>query len=374
LLAVLVLAVLAAACTDEPQGKVSDAADQGRPTEDIEPFAFLDFRPPDNRAVALPTVSGRIPEGEEVTIYGGKATLKGTVNFPGATVDDQAIPAGPIQATVQLERFVGGNVGAIRVPVSADGKWEAKDIMGGRYRIRAWYPDWFGQELSLAHAEIVFIAEEEELEVPLELAIDTDPPIDGDIKVYLTASPEPAPIGEEVDYVVRITRTVTNADGTQRTLPLADTEVTITEHPNWDWVGTDTGTTSSEGIVKFRAKCTAEATADHTIEIDDATHDPSEHKAGQPHCTHEAGDDGDGPETIDFPVGEQFEPPLEGPLPAGVYEAASGGAACRIRFELWDGEDWGEPITVRGATFELEAPARNLESASGTPCTYERTG
>ena len=73
--------------------------------------------------------------------------------------------------------------------------------MGGRYRIRAWYPDWYGQELSLPHAQIVFLAEEEKLELQLDLAIDTDPPIDGDIKVYLTADPEPAldPSGRRKD-------------------------------------------------------------------------------------------------------------------------------------------------------------------------------
>jgi hypothetical protein len=372
LLVLLVLvSATAAACTDEPQDRVSDAADQGPEGENIEPFAFLDFRPPDHRNVALPTVSGRIPESEEVTIYGGKATLEGTVTFPGATVDDVAIPGGPVPATVQIERFVGGNVGAIRVPVSPSGKWEARDIMGGRYRVRAWYPDWHGQELSLPHAELLFLAEEEQRDLPLELAIDTDPPIDGDIKVYLTADPEPAPIGEEVDYIVRITRTVTNPDGTQETLPLADTDFTVAQSPNWEIVGETTKRSSGEGVAVFRAKCNGEATADHTIEIDDETHEATEHKAGQPHCTHDGGDES---EPIDFPVGEQFKPPFGGPLPPGTYEATEGGASCRIRFEPWEGDDWGDAVTVRGDTFELEEPARNFETAGGTsPCTYERT-
>jgi hypothetical protein len=365
-----VSALLASACTSDPPERVADAADEASPTADIEPFAFLDFRPPDLRNVSLPAVSGGIGETEEVAIYGGKATLEGSVTFPGATVDDQAIPGGPVPAVVQLERFVGGNVGAIRVAVGPSGRWKAEDIMGGRYRVRAWYADWYGQELSLPQAQIVFLGEKESRDLSLELAIDTDPLIDGDIKVYLTADPEPAPIGEEVDYIVRITRTVTNADGTQQTLPLADTDFTVVESANWQIVGETTKRSSGEGVAVFRARCEAEATADHTIEIDDETHDPSEHRAGQPHCTHDQPD----PETVDFPVGEEFEPPFEGPLPAGTYEAASGGSACRVRFELWDGEEWGDPVTVRGAELELKAPARNFEAAgSAPPCTYERT-
>jgi hypothetical protein len=113
---------------------------------------------PDTRDVALTPVTGPppVPAGPPLEIYGGAATLSGSLGYDGEPVAD---------ATVHLERWVDGNVTAVELTTGPGGGWQASGIHGGRYVIRAWK----GTRLVLAQASAVFIADDEARAVHLAM-------------------------------------------------------------------------------------------------------------------------------------------------------------------------------------------------------------
>jgi hypothetical protein len=89
------------------------------------------FVMPDTRSARLsPFESRGRPRIPPVEVFGGKASLRGTVAGPDGPVPD---------ATVRLERFVGDRSGTAQVTTDEAGRWTAPDVHGGRYRIRAWW-------------------------------------------------------------------------------------------------------------------------------------------------------------------------------------------------------------------------------------------
>lgn len=362
---VLALVVVAlTACTDDPP-PVNDSGRENPASPEAQAiFPFLDFRPADTRGVQLPHAASRFPEPEPVAIFGGRGILRGTVDFGGAVVDDLEIPDGAVPgATVQLERFVGGTVGIERVPVDATGRWEARDIKGGRYRIRAWMDDWFGERLELSEAVTLFLTDSEEREVPLTLDI-AAPPYIGDVTVYLSADPQPAPLGGDTKLVIRITTTFDAGTPEELILPLVDYEFELVDAPNWEVIGPRVLTTDDEGVVELEARCNATPGSDFELLINETTY-----TATPPPCE----EVDDQPDVIEFVVGEEFDPPFGGPLPSGEYEVVSG-TSCAISYQPWVDGDWADRVTVEGDELVLDAPGRDFETTTGgAPCVYRRT-
>lgn len=83
----------------------------------------------DTRGVPLAPFRGRAPAEPGVPVRGGTATITGLVRGP-----DGPVPG----AIVQLERFLGDRVGTAQVQAGPDGRFRAGDLLGGRYRVRAW--------------------------------------------------------------------------------------------------------------------------------------------------------------------------------------------------------------------------------------------
>ncbi len=64
-------------------------------------------------------------------------------------------PDGPVGgATVRIERWVGSRSGSITVNAGGDGRFGARGLLGGRYRVRAWLQP----NLTATESQVVFLA------------------------------------------------------------------------------------------------------------------------------------------------------------------------------------------------------------------------
>jgi hypothetical protein len=341
---VAIVSLLGLACTDPEPITAPPTTDDGG---DI-PAApqFVDFTPPDNRSVPLaPIPPGKPQPTPEVEVYGGEASLRGRITYNGEPASG---------ATIQVERFVGLNSSTVQVSSGGDGAWGAKNVKGGRYRIRAFV----GQEQTLAEAVTLFLGEKEAREVPLVLI---DVPRTTRTVIKATTQPTDPPVDREVMLHLTVSNETVAPDGTvEETAFVPDTEVKITSHTDWEIKGNKTGTTASNGTASFPATCKKEGTHKATIELGWITQ-----TIDLPACG------ADRPETVDLPVGQTVLVPFEGPIPAGTYQTNA--SPCETTLEIWSGGKWGERVVKRGKTLELPDIARDLEAAPGsTPCQYRR--
>jgi hypothetical protein len=93
------------------------------------------FVVPDDRNAALTPVTGK-PKPDPLDhslpllpIAGGTGRIQGTVLGPDGPVEG---------ATVRLERVVGFDFGRLDVVTDKAGRFDARDLLGGRFRVRAW--------------------------------------------------------------------------------------------------------------------------------------------------------------------------------------------------------------------------------------------
>jgi len=85
----------------------------------------------DTRRRPLGLLATDVDDAEPVTMVGGEARIRGTVLVDGE-------PA--VGGVVRLERHTSDGVGARDVLISGDGRFSARNLPGGRYRVRAWQP------------------------------------------------------------------------------------------------------------------------------------------------------------------------------------------------------------------------------------------
>ena len=125
---------------------------------EIEPSPFWIDNAPDSRQVALSVTQNdvEIEPASPIKIVGGESRLSGVVVGP-----DGPIPF----ATIRLERHT--SEGTIGVDVTSDGvgRWTARQLQGGRYRVRAWRPG----EATMAGSEVLFLEAKEWATLDLEL-------------------------------------------------------------------------------------------------------------------------------------------------------------------------------------------------------------
>jgi hypothetical protein len=90
------------------------------------------FIAPDTRGAQIPPVLSKVKDIDHskpiLPIEGGTARISGVVLGPDGPVEG---------AVVRLERFVGPDFGQLDVRTNKDGRYDARDILGGRYRLRA---------------------------------------------------------------------------------------------------------------------------------------------------------------------------------------------------------------------------------------------
>ena len=172
-----------------------------------------------------------------VAIGPGPLTIVGRVEAPDGTVVPDAI--------VQLERVVGESSAQMRVPTAPDGTWNAANVLGGRYRIRAWR----APDLATLRPQIVF------LESGPQRAVNVKLDALGGVRVDSAIAPDPPLVDEYANLKVRVAERSVGADGVVHDTPVAFTSVTLSGSGEWEVSSPNPSTTESDGSVVFRMRC-----------------------------------------------------------------------------------------------------------------------
>lgn len=189
---------------------------------------------PDLTGVPLAPVAGATTT--TAALGPGPLTIVGRVEGPEGVIPD---------AVVQLERIVGDGVAMTRVPTAPDGTWNLANVLGGRYRIRAWrVPD-----LATVNPEIVFLPSGGERAVSLKV----DPV--GGVRVDAAIAPDPPVVDEPANLKVRAAERTVDADGIVRDVPLPGQRVILTGTSEWRVESSSFSVTGSDGSVTFRVVC-----------------------------------------------------------------------------------------------------------------------
>jgi hypothetical protein len=154
----------------------------------------------------------------------GTARLVGTVTGPSGAV------AG---ATVRIDRLVAGRVVRHDVVAAGDGRWELRDVPGGRYRVRAFLAPTYAQE----RAEVRFLADGEEHSFDLRVEDQRGVVVRADV------APDRPVVGGAVNLVVLVVERTVSADGIVSSKPVTGAFVELTGLGRWvvrdDSEGTD---------------------------------------------------------------------------------------------------------------------------------------
>lgn len=227
LVAVSALVLVAGCSSDDPFRSL--------PKPDlVEASSTTTTTEPDLTGVPLAGVPGSTTTS--VVLGPGPLTIVGRVEGPDGPVGG---------AIVQLERIVGDGIAATRVPTAADGTWNLANVLGGRYRIRAWrVPD-----LATAQPEFVF------LETGPERAVTLHVDRVGGVRVDAAIAPDPPVVDEPANLEVRVAERTVDDDGIVRDAPLGDVLVQLAGSGDWSVKGSSSSFTEPDGTVTFEVEC-----------------------------------------------------------------------------------------------------------------------
>jgi hypothetical protein len=207
--AVALTALVAAGCTDDDAGPSPT-------TESTTPTSLADYT-----GVVLPGVGGETTTTIEEK---GTARLVGTVSGP------EGLLAG---ATVRIERLVDGREIRHDVLTGPDGRWELRDVPGGRYRVRAFLAPVYAQTKS----ETKFLTDDDEHSFDLKVEDQRGVVVRSDV------APDQPVVDNAVNLVVLVVQRVVGDDGVVRARPLTGTFVELTGLGRW--VARDDSTTTT---------------------------------------------------------------------------------------------------------------------------------
>lgn len=193
---------------------------------------------PNYEAVELARASGTTTTAVPL-LSPGTASLRGVVIGP----------SGPVPgATVRLERYVGELAASGIVTTGSDGSWEATNIKGGRYRVRAW----LAPDLVQADAQIMFVPSNGEALDPLSLRVQSV----AQPGVEIAVAPNPPVVGQPINLLVRLTSRQVDSDGFVRQTPQVGVSLRLVTTGRWT-VQSGTTAADSAGRMTYRLVCNA---------------------------------------------------------------------------------------------------------------------
>lgn len=189
---------------------------------------------PDYSQIALTPVDGATTTLPPISE--GRSTIRGTVTGPDGPLPD---------AVVRLERLVGDAVQRKDVRTGPDGRYEATNVPGGRYRVRAFQ----SPVLTSQQTEIFFLIDGDERELALPTV-----PFSG-IVARSSTTPGAPIINSGVNLAVRVAQRIVDADGVGREEPVGNIPVRVNQS-GWTALDDDTsGLTGPDGVVVFSFRC-----------------------------------------------------------------------------------------------------------------------
>ncbi len=205
------------------------------------------FIAPDTRGAQIPPVLSKVKDYDHsrpiLPVAGGTSRIFGVVLGPDGPVEG---------AVVRLERFVGPDFGQLDVRTNKDGKYEAHDILGGRYRVRAFQKP----NLAVIEPPALFLAADHG-EAGLDLVTEKfeGESLQGALDV---ADPH---VGQKVTFRALYSKTEVNDDGIVVGTGVEGREVQLTPVDSGikvDGEGGDVKTTGSDGMALFTVICEGE--------------------------------------------------------------------------------------------------------------------
>lgn len=208
----------------------------------------------------VPETSDTAPTSTTVPVYfsgvvlapvPGTTTTTEVVVGPGPGVISGRVqgPDGPVPgATVRLERLVGDASASLEVTTGDDGVWRVEDVLGGRYRVRAWLqPD-----LATVEPPVLFVAATgiADVVVPVERF--------GQVVVDTALAPSPPTVGERSNLAVRLSSRTVDANGVVRIVPQAGVSVGLGTGAAWALETPALAATDADGNATFTLVCRAQ--------------------------------------------------------------------------------------------------------------------
>lgn len=166
----------------------------------------------------------------------GHASLNGTVFGPNGPVGG---------ATVEVDRLVGDAFGSARTTTAADGTWMVPNILGGRYRVRAWQ----APSLDLTTPQIMFLGGTQSLAVALQLNQFKGP------QIAISIAPAAPQVKQPANLVVQVTNPTVGPDGVLTNPGVVGAQVTLTNGPNWLIYNGNPQVTDASGDALFQVTC-----------------------------------------------------------------------------------------------------------------------
>ncbi len=203
---VVAAALVLAACSSGDD----DASERPEPRPDDTPVTQV----VDYSGVALPGVDGTTTTtGPRET---GTASIIGTITGPSGFVGG---------ATVRIERLLDGREVRTDVLTGPDGRYELRNIPGGRYRVRAF--------LAPAHAlvapDVRFLRDGEEHVFDLRMEDQRG------VVARASVAPDPPVLEQAVNLVAVVATRTVDLDGTVRSTPVIGVRVELSGLGRWSF-------------------------------------------------------------------------------------------------------------------------------------------
>lgn len=208
---------------------------------------------PDYGAVGLHPVNGRTTS-TTVPIGPGHATLNGNVSGPDGIEPN---------AVVHIERLVGSAVGTMDIPTNPDGTWSVPNVLGGRYRVRAWR----APDLSLTEPAVFFLGSTESKQVALPLT-----KYDGRA-VAAAIAPRPPVIGQTANLVVRLVVQSVDDQGVVRGTPVVGATMQLSGAGDWRVRSENPTVTNGDGEGNYVVVCNSSGSQALGVLVDSQYYD-----------------------------------------------------------------------------------------------------
>lgn len=238
----LLIAVFGAACAKDP-GPLPPPPSIPAPATTTTEADFSD--------VGLRAVPAGRRAAAAVPIGPGRATLTGSIIGPDGPVPD---------ADVLVERIVNDGVGSMAIKAGPDGIWKLPNVLGGRYRIRAWR----APDLAMVKPTITFITASETRPIDLKLALY------GGTAVKPAIAPNPPPVAEASTLVVLVTTRTVDQQGIVRATPVPGARVELVGTGAWRVESSNPTFSDSRGEAEWSLRCRQEGRQPLAVTVGEA--------------------------------------------------------------------------------------------------------
>jgi hypothetical protein len=194
------------------------------------------FEVPNTRGIDLPRTTPSEVEEEELEIEGGRVTVRGRV------LDGTDGVGG---ASVSIERIVGDRSAQITLTADGNGRYEAANLQGGLYRIRAWR----APDLSMQQSQVHFVSERQVLDA--NLAVNEE----ADSRFTATFDSGEARVGRSYTVSVEFRSSQVNAEGIIEDAPVANQITLIEVSDPLVLESRVIATSGRDGIARFSMRC-----------------------------------------------------------------------------------------------------------------------